>query len=298
MPTHGNCGSDDPAGSVEAARLRLFGLPEGKLDEMCRRHNVWVLTLFGSAADPEVDRPRDLDFGVVFEPGSRHDVVGLLDSLVSLLGTEAIDVVDAAHATTTARRRAIADGIALYEREPMEHAFAAMAADGTFMETASMRRDTLRSLLATTTAPLDVATLRARLSTIGELLDDLRRHGNVQSSDLEVDRDLRHSLERVLASLVDTAGQINADMLAAAGRRAPTDNRDGIELLAHAGILPGDLANRLATCVERRDLLTHQPERIYPKAIADAVPETRTTFSDYRQVVEDHLAHNSEPQRH
>ncbi len=131
---------------VTAARARLHALGEAELDEFCRRHGVRVLTLFGSAADPEADDPGDLDLGVVFEFDADHDMLGLLDSLVRMLGTERIDLLDAERATETARRRAIADGVGLYESEPMASAFAAMAADAMFMETNRMRRAALDSL--------------------------------------------------------------------------------------------------------------------------------------------------------
>lgn len=131
---------------VTAARARLHALGEAELDELCHRHGVRVLTLFGSSADPEADDPGDLDLGVVFEPGGDHDMLGLLDSLVRTLGTERIDLLDAERASETARRRAIADGVGLYESEPMALAFAAMAADGLFMETNEMRRAALDSL--------------------------------------------------------------------------------------------------------------------------------------------------------
>ncbi len=131
---------------VAAARARLHALGEAELDEMCQRHGVRVLTLFGTGADPNADEPGDLDLGVVFEPDADHDLLGLLDSLVRVLGTERIDLLDAERASETARRRAIADGIGLYESEPMALAFAAMAADALFMETSDMRRAALESL--------------------------------------------------------------------------------------------------------------------------------------------------------
>lgn len=128
------------------ARRRLLSLHDTVLEELCRRHAVRVLTLFGSAADHDVTDPHDLDIGVLFEPGSSPNHLALLDDLVRLLGTERIDLLDAQHASETARVRAIADGQALYESEPTAYAFAAMAADTLFMETRAMRRSALESL--------------------------------------------------------------------------------------------------------------------------------------------------------
>lgn len=135
-------------GEVARARQTLLGLHDEQLDAICRRHEVRLLTLFGSAADPDVDEPGDLDIGVMFEPGRPHDLLGLLDELITLLGTEEIDLLDVERASETARRRAIADGVGLYEREPMALANASMAADAMFMETEHMRRRALDSLLS------------------------------------------------------------------------------------------------------------------------------------------------------
>jgi len=61
------------------------------LEELCRRHNVLRLSLFGSAARSDFDPERsDLDFLVEFEPqppgGYADSFFGLLESLESLFG--------------------------------------------------------------------------------------------------------------------------------------------------------------------------------------------------------------------
>ena len=131
---------------VRAALDALRGLSAAELDGLCRRHGVRVLTVFGSAVEPTVEEPHDLDIGVVFEPGSDHDVLGLLETLVDHLGSERVDVLDASQASETARFRAIAEGEARYESEPTAYAFAAAAAATLYMETAPMRRAALADL--------------------------------------------------------------------------------------------------------------------------------------------------------
>jgi hypothetical protein len=51
-------------------------LPEAKLAEICHRHEVRELAVFGSAARNEMRPDSDIDFLVDFLPGAR---VGLLD---------------------------------------------------------------------------------------------------------------------------------------------------------------------------------------------------------------------------
>jgi predicted nucleotidyltransferase len=130
---------------VHRALEQLRAMSDAELDALCRGHAVRVLTVFGSAISEEPE-PRDLDIGVIFEPGADHNVLGLLASLAERLGTDQIDIVDASRASETARMRSIAEGEARYESEPTAYAMAAAAAEALYLETASMREDALRSI--------------------------------------------------------------------------------------------------------------------------------------------------------
>ena len=128
---------------IRAALDTLRQLSDAELDRLCRRHRVRVLTVFGSAVDADVPAPADLDIGVVFEPDSDHDVLGLLDSLVAELGTERIDLLDVERASETARYRAIAEGQPLYVSEPTAFANAYAAAVMLYLDLAHLRRQAL-----------------------------------------------------------------------------------------------------------------------------------------------------------
>lgn len=128
---------------VRVALETLRRLSDAELDRLCRRHQVRVLTVFGSATDPSVPAPNDLDIGVVFEPGSTHDVLGLFASLVGALGTERLDLLDAERSTETARYRAVVDGVPLYESEPTAFANAYAAAVMLYLDTGRFRDEAL-----------------------------------------------------------------------------------------------------------------------------------------------------------
>ncbi len=77
---------------------REIGLKREELAELCRRHRVRRLALFGSAVGEDFDPERsDLDFLVEFEPlppGSYADTYfGLLEALQQLFGRP-VDLVD------------------------------------------------------------------------------------------------------------------------------------------------------------------------------------------------------------
>ncbi len=88
----------------------------GELDELCARHRVRIMSVFGSTA-AGVEHPRDLDVAVGFEPGAKADVLGLLEDLVALTGTEAVDLLVLDRAGPVAKERALVGAVPLYESE-------------------------------------------------------------------------------------------------------------------------------------------------------------------------------------
>jgi len=52
-------------------------LPEAEIIEICRRHGVSELSLFGSAARGEMRPDSDIDFLVDFLPGARPGLLGV-----------------------------------------------------------------------------------------------------------------------------------------------------------------------------------------------------------------------------
>ena len=54
-----------------------FELPEPEIAEICRRHRVKELSLFGSAARGEMRADSDVDLLVDFLPGARPGLLGV-----------------------------------------------------------------------------------------------------------------------------------------------------------------------------------------------------------------------------
>ena len=134
----------DPRAALD--RLRAAA-DDGRLEDLCRRHGVRVLTVFGSAARAGAD-PRDLDVAVGFEPQRSGDVLGLLDELTVLTGSDDVDLLVLERAGPVARERALVECVPLYESEPTAYATAQVAAMGERMDTDWLRAldlETLRS---------------------------------------------------------------------------------------------------------------------------------------------------------
>lgn len=136
---------------------------------------------------------------------------------------------------------------------------------------------------------LDVDACIEKLVLLDDLLADLDRHGDPTGQQLHRDRDLRHIVERILTQLVDLAVPLNGTLIAATGGRRPTGYRDSFQLLGDAGILPVELAERLAPAAGMRNLLTHEYGAIDLDLVAAAVPTARADFGAYVRTVRDHL---------
>ena len=120
------------------ARLRAAA-ESGELDALCRRHHIRVLTVFGSAARGE-PTARDLDIGVLFEPGAQADVLAVIYDLGVLVPGDLIDFVHLNRGGPEIREAALVGSVPLYESLPGVLAEAQIAAVGERQDTAWMRR--------------------------------------------------------------------------------------------------------------------------------------------------------------
>lgn len=120
------------------ARLR-DAAASGRLDALCERHGVRLLTVFGSAARADPDA-RDLDVAVLGEPGDQLDTVALVTDLVGLTGVDDVDLAHLDRASPVLRERALVGCVPLYESGPGRYAAAQTAAIGERIETDAGRR--------------------------------------------------------------------------------------------------------------------------------------------------------------
>lgn len=115
----------------------------GALDEICERHRVRVLGVFGSTlTSPD---PRDLDVGVGFRSGG-GDLLGLVADLTELTGFDHLDVAVIDGADPVLRARALS-GLGLYECAEGVFATDQMAALAEERDTAWLRRLDLDTLI-------------------------------------------------------------------------------------------------------------------------------------------------------
>ena len=149
-------GFEEVDGRVEAvrnsssARSALATLVDatrdGRLDSLCERFEVRVMSAFGSATRPSPTEPNDLDVAVSFSRSLDAPIVGdrigLWTALVDLTGYEPIDIVVLDVDDPVLRAEALT-GVPLYESIRGEFAEAQIAAVGERRDTAHLRRRNL-----------------------------------------------------------------------------------------------------------------------------------------------------------
>lgn len=119
-------------------RLRAAAA-SGKLDALCARYRIAVLTAFGSAVrDP--GSARDLDVAALPERGCTLDTPALVVDLVDLTGVQDVDLADLSRAGPVLRERALVGCVPLFEHVSGAYAAAQIAAVGERVDTDANRR--------------------------------------------------------------------------------------------------------------------------------------------------------------
>lgn len=124
-----------------------------------------------------------------------------------------------------------------------------------------------------------------RLALMRELLTDLDLIGEPDAAALMQDRLRRHAVERILGQLVDLAVSVNTHVVAARTAAAPLTYRESFFAMAQLGLLPQELAGRLAPAAGLRNVLQHEYVSIDLQLVADAVPLARRDFGEYIEAV-------------
>lgn len=123
----------------EAGQRLETAAESGALARLCRRHGIDLMVLFGSAARAESD-PADVDVAIAARPGTRLDLLVLLQDLYELTAYEDFDVLDLDRAGPIAKERALVGARLLHEGSHSAFASRQIAAVLERIDTAEMRR--------------------------------------------------------------------------------------------------------------------------------------------------------------
>ena len=109
-----------------------------------------------------------------------------------------------------------------------------------------------------------------KLSQLETYLTELRRH---LGRPLPDSGDARYAVERLVQLVVEVLADLVSHLLAEAGAPPAATYRDLFTAAGAAGLLPAELARRLATAAALRNLIVHVYGRIDPAQLAAALPD-------------------------
>lgn len=119
-------------------------LDSGELSEVCRKHHVDLLVLFGSSLNqPD---PGDIDLGVAFKPDAKHFFLEFVDELAGLVPGDHLDVMSLDSAGPVAMQRALVAPRVLYAATPRAFYDRQTFAINHYIDTQHLRDALLRSL--------------------------------------------------------------------------------------------------------------------------------------------------------
>lgn len=138
--------------------------------------------------------------------------------------------------------------------------------------------------------PVDAALVRRKLATIARNLDDLAPIAGLSPDAYLEDRFRRKGTERLLQELIEAAVDTNLHILRTTGAATPPDYYESFVAPGREGIIPADLASRLAPAAGLRNRLVHEYDAIDDEIVLDAVTRARRDFAEYVAAVEAYLS--------
>lgn len=132
---------------------------------------------------------------------------------------------------------------------------------------------------------IDYDTIQRRLRLLRDTLDQLTPLRDITADDLDTDALVRAAAERLLQVIVDLSLDINGHIVVASLGRAPETGRSSFIELGECGVIPGDLANRLAPSAGMRNVLVHHYIDIRTDLVAASINQTLAVFPAYVEAV-------------
>ena len=109
---------------------------------------------------------------------------------------------------------------------------------------------------------LDADLVRRKIATISRNLDPLAAVDGITLDDYQDDLYRKKGTERLLQEAVEAAVDTNLHLLRANGVATPTDYYESFISLGQAGVIPRELAERLAPAAGLRNRLVHEYDDI------------------------------------
>jgi uncharacterized protein YutE (UPF0331/DUF86 family) len=127
--------------------------------------------------------------------------------------------------------------------------------------------------------------VRRLLTHLRGYLDELGVHREVSLDDYRAAAGPRRSIERLLQLIVEAAVDINVHVVTEEEGSPPPDYRSSFFAAARYGLIPSDLAERLAPSAGLRNALTHDYADIDDAIVHGSIIDALDDFGAYASIV-------------
>ncbi|MGQ9628838.1 MAG: type VII toxin-antitoxin system HepT family RNase toxin [bacterium] len=260
------------------------------------REDILLAFLFGSYAKGKFISESDVDVAVQLREGyNLSDIKRIWRELEELLGID-IDLIALNRASPTIAWAALR-GIPLFigdrrwyleyilevsqEAEDMREfildlwRWRSMAQGGEAM--APISRDRAESIIR-------------RIAFIEVELGDLEKYKDLDFETYSADRKTRRDVERIEENVVNAAIDIAKILLAGERVEMPDTYRGVMNKLGEAGIVEGELAERISDLTRIRNILAHQYLDLKWDLVENFIAEGTDVFRDFLRIVKEKLA--------
>ena len=143
-------------------------------------------------------------------------------------------------------------------------------------------------------SPLDVEIIQRKLGVILENLKALEAIQGMKKEEYIGDIFKRKATERLLQELIEAAIDINTHAIVESGHTAPDDYYHSFILAGEIGLIPSDLAKKLAPSAGLRNRLVHEYDGLDHEAILKAVRTGLKFYPQYVKAISDALSRQGE----
>jgi uncharacterized protein YutE (UPF0331/DUF86 family)/predicted nucleotidyltransferase len=266
--------------------MRTLAFDLDTLACVCRRHAVCLLVAFGSTVRELRGPDSDLDLAVCMTTATiaPQALIRFEVALRPLFPGERLDLVFLNRASPLLQFQVARHGIVLFEAAPgVFHAFQVLASKR-HADVAHLRRlDRLcvERFLRRQPSMIDRELVNRKLSQIVEYLTALTLLQMLSYEDYIRQPLPRYAAERLLQLFVDTAVDINAQLIVELTGTPPQDYYDSFIKAAQAGVLSAAFALSIAQSTGLRNRLVHQYEAIDHAVVHSAIAEAITQYTEY-----------------
>jgi uncharacterized protein YutE (UPF0331/DUF86 family) len=128
--------------------------------------------------------------------------------------------------------------------------------------------------------------VRRKLAHLDRYLGELEAHRRIGLEEYLAAAGPRRAVERLIQLIVETAIDINVHVATELEGQPPTDYRRSFSAAARLGLLPPDLAERLAPAAGLRNALVHDYADIDDARVHAAIPLVLDGFREYAHAVQ------------